>query len=221
MRTRRVVTLSVILAAAATLTPLGPVALAGAAGQQEPVYGQASAPTVDQIQGGPWTLSEGSVNAVYPSADPTSSTTPPFSPYISGATGTPGPLPDYCGAGGPAAETGSVNGQPAGYQAMQPYYFPFVTEAPDGVSGHLIGYFDARPKDTDESIVVASSTDNGLHWTYQGTALEENAGYCPQGDTSDDGQGHPVVIKSAGRATSTRSAGRRATMSGSGSSCTR
>ena len=198
MRTRRVVTLSVILAAAATLTPLGPVALAGAAGQQEPVYGQASAPTVDQIQGGPWTLSEGSVNAVYPSADPTSSTTPPFSPYISGATGTPGPLPDYCGAGGPAPETGSVNGQPAGYQAMQPYYFPFVTEAPDGVSGHLIGYFDARPKDTDESIVVASSTDNGLHWTYQGTALEENAGYCPQGDTSDDGQGHPVVIKVGG-----------------------
>ena len=81
---------------------------------------------------------------------------------------------------------------------MQPYYFPFVTEAPDGVSGHLIGYFDARPKDTDESIVVASSTDNGQTWTYEGTALEQNAGYCPQGDTNDDGQGHPIVMKVGG-----------------------
>jgi hypothetical protein len=197
MRTRRAVTVAAILAAGA-LTPLVPAGLAGAAGQQEPVYGQASVPIVDQVSGGPWTLSEGGVNAVYPSANPLSSTTPPFAPYASGVAGTPGPLPDYCASGGAAPETGPVNSQPSGLQAMQPYYFPFVTEAPDGVSGHLIGYFDARPKDTDESIVVASSTDNGQTWTYEGTALEQNAGYCPQGDTNDDGQGHPMVIKVGG-----------------------
>ena len=67
MRTHRVVTFPVILAAAATLTPLVPATVAGA--QQEPVYGQASAPIVDQITGGPWSLTEGSVNAVYPAAE--------------------------------------------------------------------------------------------------------------------------------------------------------
>ena len=64
---------------------------------------------------------------------------------------------------------------------MEPYYFPFVTEAPDGVSGHLIGYFDARPKDTDESIVVAGSTDNGHTWTYEGTAPRAERGLLPPG----------------------------------------
>ena len=39
---------------------------------------------------------------------------------------------------------------------MAPYYFPFVTEAPDGVSGHLIGYFDAlAPRTPTSPIVVA------------------------------------------------------------------
>ncbi len=196
MRTHRVVTFPVILAAAATLTPLVPATVAGA--QQEPVYGQASAPIVDQITGGPWSLTEGSVNAVYPAASPSAATSPPYSPYASGVAGTPGPLPNYCGASGAAPETGSINGQPAGLQPMEPYYFPFVTEAPDGVSGHLIGYFDARPKDTDESLVVASSINNGQTWTYQGTALEQNPGYCPQGDTNDNGQGHATVITIGG-----------------------
>ena len=58
-----------ILAAAATLTPLD-YRPPWPGAQQEPVYGQASAPVVDQVSGGPWTLSEGSVNSLYPAAQP-------------------------------------------------------------------------------------------------------------------------------------------------------
>ena len=71
-----------------------------------------------------------------------------------------------------------------------PYYFPDVVRNSDG---SLTGYFDWRPKDADEGITVARSTDGGLTWTTEGEALEQNAGYCPTADTSDDGQGHPFV----------------------------
>ena len=173
MRTRRAVTVAAIVAAGA-LTPLIPAGLAGAAGQQEPVYGQASAPIVDQaLWAGPGRCQRAVSTPCTRRATRCRRRHPLRPVRQRRAAGTPGPLPDYCASGGAAApETGAVNSQPSGLQAMQPYYFPFVTEAPDGVSGHLIGYFDARPKDTDESIVVASSTDNGQTWTYEGTATK-------------------------------------------------
>ena len=74
---------------------------------------------------------------------------------------------------------------------MAPYYFPDVVRNADG---SLTGYFDYRPKDADEAIIVARSTDNGATWTTEGKALEQNAGYCPTADTNDDGQGHPYVM---------------------------
>ena len=78
---------------------------------------------------------------------------------------------------------------------MSPYYFPDVVRNADG---SLTGYFDYRPKDADEAITVARSTDDGKTWTSEGEALEENAGYCPTADATDNGQGHPFVMASMG-----------------------
>jgi hypothetical protein len=78
---------------------------------------------------------------------------------------------------------------------MSPYYFPHIEVNPDG--GGLIGFFDYRPKDTDEAVVVATSHDNGAQWTVKTEALELSQGHCPEGNsdavqqtTTNDGQGH-------------------------------
>ena len=93
-------------------------------------------------------------------------------------------------------ETGSPVSQPAGSKLpFSPYYFPDVVRNADG---SLTGYFDYRPKDADEAITVARSTDNGKTWVAEGKALEQNPGYCPTADTNDDGQGHPYVASIAG-----------------------
>jgi hypothetical protein len=76
-----------------------------------------------------------------------------------------------------------------------PYYFPDIVRNADG---SLTGYFDYRPKDADEAITVARSTDNGKTWTSEGKALDQNQGYCPTADTNDDGQGHPYVASIGG-----------------------
>jgi hypothetical protein len=132
--------------------------------------------------------------AVYPGAG---SGTDGTAPYPSGTAGTPGPLDGYCGSGNQATESaGSPVRQPAGTTLpFAPAYFPHVVKNADGT---LTGYFDYRPKDADEAIIVARSTDNGQSWTYQGEALEQNPGYCPSADTNDDGQGHPNVITVGG-----------------------
>jgi hypothetical protein len=62
---------------------------------------------------------------------------------------------------------GSEIGNP-GTERMQPYYFPFIV----GQGSKLQGYFDWRPKDTDEAVVSASSTDGGKTWTFQDKVLE-------------------------------------------------
>ena len=83
---------------------------------------------------------------------------------------------------------------------MSPYYFPFVMQTPgDSTQGHLTGYFDYRPKDTEEQVVVANSTNGGQSWNYVGTALAQNPkNYCPTGDTNDNGQGHSFVMTVGG-----------------------
>jgi hypothetical protein len=132
--------------------------------------------------------------AVYPSA---SSGTDGVSPYPSGTVGTPGPLDGYCGTGNQTtASAGTPARQPAGTTLpFAPAYFPHVVKNADG---SLTGYFDYRPKDADEALVAARSTDNGKSWTYEGEALEQNPGYCPSGDINDDGQGHANLITAGG-----------------------
>src|SRR5713101_3431738 len=98
---------------------------------------------------------------------------------------------------------GNQIGNP-GTERMQPYYFPFIS----GLGSHLQGYFDWRPKDTDEAIAAAFSEDAGFTWTFQQKALElrttcpNQAQRDPYGDKDypvqpnnsdngdDDGQGH-------------------------------
>jgi len=95
---------------------------------------------------------------------------------------------------------------------MEPYYFPVV----NGHGWHLQGYFDWRPKDTDEGVVAAFSDDAGLTWTFQQKVLElrttcpNQVQKDPDGDKDngpdpnnsdngdDDGQGHQFVINIAG-----------------------
>ncbi|HXN39690.1 MAG TPA: putative Ig domain-containing protein [Solirubrobacteraceae bacterium] len=184
------------------------------------------APVVDEVSGGPWNTSQGDASAgspysftdllpeftpggsettlggvdepnvaVYPSAEE-----PKVPPYPSGVAGTPGPLDGYCSSLGANPETtlpGTTTPvpQPAGSLPMSPYYFPDVVRNADG---SLTGYFDYRPKDADEAITVARSTNNGKSWTSEGEALEQNPGYCPTADTNDDGQGHPYVSSIGG-----------------------
>jgi hypothetical protein len=106
---------------------------------------------------------------------------------------------------------GNQIGNP-GTERMEPYYFPVV----NGHGKHLQGYFDWRPKDTDEGVVAASSDDAGLTWTFQQLVLQlrttcpTNLNKEPDGDKEttpnpnnsdngdDDGQGHQFVIRIAG-----------------------
>jgi hypothetical protein len=179
------------------------------------------APALDAVSGGPWNSSQGDASAgePYPSADLFPTYTPGGAgttlgglqepnlavyptgtegatvPYPSGVAGTPGPLDGYCSSLGANPETGTPVPQPGRPLPMAPYYFPDIVR---GADGSLTGYFDYRPKDSEEAIAVARSTDGGKSWSAEGTALGENSGYCPTADTSDDGQGHPYVTSVGG-----------------------
>jgi hypothetical protein len=107
----------------------------------------------------------------------------------------------YCDA------SGKQIGNP-GTERMEPYYFPEVF----GFGRHLQGYFDYRPKDTDEGVVAASSDDAGLSWNFQQKVLElrttcpNQVNKEPDGENEktpdpnnsdngdDDGEGHQFVI---------------------------
>ncbi len=174
------------------------------------------APVVNTIEGGPWNTSQGNPSTgEYPNSDllPTFAfggpeTTlggvsepnvavypgekePTGVPYPSGVAGTPGPLSGYCNKQESENETATPVSQPTGAKLpFSPYYFPDIVRNADG---SLTGYFDYRPKDADEAITVAKSTNGGETWVSEGKALEQNPGYCPTADTNDDGQGHPFV----------------------------
>jgi hypothetical protein len=107
----------------------------------------------------------------------------------------------YCDA------KGNQIGNP-GTERMEPYYFPSIV----GHGKHLQGYFDWRPKDTDEGVVAAVSDDAGQTWTFQQKVLElrthcpDQANKEPDGEKDasggnnadngdDDGQGHQFIIK--------------------------
>jgi hypothetical protein len=175
-------------------------------------------PALDGVIDGPWTTSQADVAAgqtQYPVSDllptytPISTSTPPdlavypsaagvgTAPYASGQAGTPGPVDGYCTSGGAAPESGTPVAEPTGIdEPMSPYYFPDIVRNSDGT---LTGYFDYRPKDTDEAVESATSSDGGRTWTANGEALEQNRGYCPDGDNNDNGQGHSWVATIAGQ----------------------
>jgi hypothetical protein len=178
---------------------------------------------LSSVENGPWTLSQGdpafgapyddSLPTYTPGGTPTqtggypnlavypASTAPPGPPYATGQAGTPGPVDAYCTSGGALPETGTQAAEPANTALpMSPYYFPFVIQTPgDATQGHLTGFFDYRPKDTEEEVVVATSTDGGQSWNYKGTALAQNpTNYCPTGDSNDNGQGHSFVMTVGG-----------------------
>jgi hypothetical protein len=127
-------------------------------------------------------------------------------PYQSGVVGSPGPLAGYCGTGDFNTETGlgtgsqpNVTTQPNGVTLpLGPAYFPHVVLNADG---SLTGYFDYRPKDQNEAVLAATSTDGGRDWTFDQRALQQDAGYCASADTNDDGQGHPNVLNFGGTTT--------------------
>jgi hypothetical protein len=190
--------LSAAASAATTYTPETPVVDTIAEGPWNTSQGDSSAGEAYTLSdllptftpGGPETtlggLGEPNL-AVYPNAEE-----PKVPPYPSGVAGTPGPLDGYCSSLGANPETGTPVPQPAGTPLpFAPYYFPDVVRNADG---SLTGYFDYRPKDADEAITVARSTDGGKTWVTEGKALEQNPGYCPTADTNDDGQGHPFVM---------------------------
>jgi len=54
-----------------------------------------------------------------------------------------------------------------GFNLMQPYYFPFVRPN----RGWIQGFFDYRPRNEQESVVTAISTDLGASWVFKDQAL--------------------------------------------------
>ncbi len=137
--------------------------------------------------------------STYPGSgtDVSGSTTNP-APYDTGFAGTPGPLAGYCTSGGPNPETGAVSREPAGaILPMAPYYFPFIMRNPNHPRV-LTGFFDYRPKDTDEALVVANSYDNGRSWHFVDEKLELNPNVCGNLIQNDNGQGHAFVLEIRG-----------------------
>ena len=154
------------------------------------------------IDHGPWTLHESVATFIHDASGivpPKTQTAPPY-------TGTGTPYAAYCNAAGKVAKN-------HGFSVMQPYYFPFVRRHGDV----LEGFFDYRPRNEQEAVVAAISTDEGATWHFRGEALALNP-YCPWDATdpdnqfvsvngvqtaygsdpnsaADNGLGHPVVLK--------------------------
>jgi hypothetical protein len=115
----------------------------------------------------------------------------------------------YCDSSASPKQVGNP-----GTERMQPYYFPVIF----GHGKQLQGYFDYRPKDTNEAVVAAFSNDAGKSWTFQQEVLQLRttcptmAQADPDGDVDvppyanpnnsdngdDDGQGHQFPITIAG-----------------------
>lgn len=134
--------------------------------------------TQTTIAGGPWTLAQGG----------------PYTENGSGTTTAGGPFDGtipYCSNGVPIQNSlTTVN-------PTSPYYFPFVA----GSGLNLQGYFDYRPRNVNEAIVAAVSSDGGQTWTFE-DQIENLNQICPatdkNGNGNDDGIGHPYVINFGG-----------------------
>jgi hypothetical protein len=150
---------------------------------QSAQWSATSSPIQATIAGGPWTLSQGGTSTKGGAYD--------------------GPIP-YCNPGNSAGGTELVNG-PGVVNTFNPYYFPFVV----GSGQNVKGYFDYRPKNINEAVVAATSTNAGQTWTFQ-QMVEQLTTECPNSDANtandaagnpagnDDGEGHPTVINYGG-----------------------
>jgi hypothetical protein len=122
------------------------------------------------IANGPWTLHSGLGRNRHDASGIVPSIPTPYNPPTS-KFGTP--YASYCVGG---------QGQTAqGFNPMQPYYFPFVRPN----SGWIQGFFDYRPRNEQESVVTAISTDLGQSWVFKDQALGLNP-YCPADPTDPD-----------------------------------
>lgn len=174
-----------ILLALCVCAALFALALVGTsvAQAQSAQWSAASSPVQAMIAGGPWTLSQGGTS-------------------ISGGA-YDGPMP-YCNPGNSGGGTELVNATSV-VNTFNPYYFPFVV----GSGQNMKGYFDYRPKDINEAVVAATSTDAGQTWTFQ-EMVEQLTTECPNSDANtandaagnpagnDNGEGHPTVISYGG-----------------------
>ncbi len=138
-----------------------------------------SAPPVSVIKGGPWTLAQGG----------------PYTPTTNtGTTTAGGPFngtTPYCTAGTPIVNSASTS------NPMSPFYVPVVT----GRGLSLQGYFDYRPRNVNEAVVAASSSDGGNTWNFQ-QQVETLTAACPTTNANsagnDNGLGHPYVVSFGG-----------------------
>jgi hypothetical protein len=130
------------------------------------------------IKGGPWTIAQ---------LQPGTQTPPPVGTTLTNVSY------GYCA-------NGVRQGNPSD-ASMQPYYFPMII----GHGNNLQGFFDWRPKDINEAIVAAKSTDNGKTWTFQQEVYDLTQA-CPVDQTktnpnatqADNGFGHPYVVEVGG-----------------------
>lgn len=154
------------------------LALAGPTGWTPTRWTADAQPKPVTINGGPWSLAQLAPGTPNPPAVGTTLTNVTYG---------------YCASGVRQGNTGVA--------LMQPYYFPMIL----GSGNNLQGFFDWRPKDTNEGIVAAKSTDNGLTWTFQQEVLDLTQA-CPVDQThtnpnaaqADNGYGHPYVIEVGG-----------------------
>jgi hypothetical protein len=184
------VTMALLTAATATATASGPAISYVPNSLAESV-----------VNHGPWTLHESTGSFQHDASGivpPPSQTAPPY-------TGTGTPYASYCTANGTLSKN-------HGASVMQPYYFPFVRRR----GAILEGFFDYRPRNEEEAVVSAISSDWGATWIETGEALALNP-YCPwdatdpdnlnvnvsgvktpygssNANAADNGLGHPVVL---------------------------
>jgi hypothetical protein len=151
--------------------------LVGTSAAQNAQWTATSSPIQATIAGGPWTLGQGG------------------SAKTGGAFDGPTP---YCTPGNSGGGTERVNA--ATVNTFNPYYFPFVV----GSGQNVKGYFDYRPKDINEAVVAATSTNAGQSWTFQ-EMVEQLTTECPNSDKNtassggnDNGEGHGTIISYAG-----------------------
>ncbi len=99
---------------------------------------------------------------------------------------------------GPASNSNPTNGFPTpnpGTFNFQPYYFPFTV----GDNQIMQGLFDYRPKNLEEAIVSARTTDGGQTWQFEEKVMDFNPNPVPDPNNgTDDGQGHPFVMNVGG-----------------------
>ena len=151
---------------------------AACAGMLASMSAFAQGPAVNYVPGslaeskiffGPWTLHQSNFGAHYDASGIIP--TPPGPPFVGSGT----PYANYCDSSGNHVPNFARS-------LMQPYYFPFVRQAEDGV---LEGLFDYRPRNEQEATVAAVSFDEGRNWFFAGQALGLND-YCPADSTDPD-----------------------------------